>query len=360
MATLIQKDSKIYIAGHRGLVGSAVLKKLKEEGYKNLITKTHQELDLINQKAVQEFFKKEKPEVVIFCAAKVGGMLAQLKQRGNFLYENLMMQSNVIHSAYENGCKRLLFIASFCIYPEFAQLPIKENALFQGDLQYNNEPYGIAKIAGVKMCEFYSLQYGLDYLSIAPISVYGAEDRFDFLSSHVQAAIFRKIYLAKLLNEGKYNELLKDLRHYEHISDINAAKAYLKSYNIDENEVILLGTGKVSREFLHCDDLAQACVYFMENTSFKQCLENENGKMKNSQINIGTGELVSIAELAFLIKEIVDFKGKISFENKAQNDGTIKKLSDFNKAKRLGWSGAKIGLKEGLTQMYEAYVSKFL
>lgn len=356
----MKKDSKIYIAGHRGLVGSAILKKLKEQGYNNLIYKTHQELDLTNQKAVKEFFEKEKPEVVIFAAAKVGGMLAQLKQRGNFLYENLTMQSNVIHSAYENGCKRLIFIASFCIYPEFAQMPIKEQALFKGDLQYNNEPYGVAKIAGVKLCEFYSLQHELDYLSIAPVSVYGAEDRFDFLSSHVQAAIFRKIYLAKLLNEGRDEELLKDLKCYEKLGTINTAKAYLKTYNIDENRVILLGTGKASREFLHCDDLADACVYFMENISFKQCLENENGKLKNSQINVGTGELISIEELAFLIKKIVDYKGKILFENKAQNDGTIKKLSDFTKAKNLGWSGAKIGIKDGLKQMYEAYISKSL
>lgn len=356
----MRKDIKIYLAGHNGLVGSAILKKLQSSGFNNIVLKTHKELNLLNQDAVSKFFAKEKPEVVIFCAAKVGGMLAQLQQRGKFLYENLTMQSNVIHSAYEFGCKKLLFIASFCIYPEFAQMPIQEKSLFQGSLQYNNEPYGVAKIAGVKMCEFYSLQYGLDYLSIAPVSVYGAEDRFDFLSSHVQAAIFRKILLAKFLNEKQDEKLLKDLNRYESFKSIEEAKAYLKSLNISEDKMILLGTGRASREFLHCDDLAEACVYFMENTSFKDCVEYENGKAKNSQINIGTGELISIEELALLIKEIVGFKGEVSFENKAENDGTIKKLSDFSKALKLGWCGAKIDIKTGLKQMYEAYKSKFL
>nr|WP_297579946.1 GDP-L-fucose synthase [uncultured Helicobacter sp.] len=350
----MHKDSKIYIAGHRGLVGSAILKKLQNEGYKNLVLRTHQELDLTRQREVEEFFQKEKPEVVFFCAAKVGGMIAQLEQRGNFLYENLMMQNNVIHNAYISGCRNLLYIASLCIYPEQTQLPIKEEYLFKGDLQYNNEPYGIAKIAGMKLCEFYSLQYHLDYLSIAPVSVYGANDRFDFISSHVQAAIFRKIYLAKLLNEQKYELLLKDMK----LQDLNEAKSYLNKHNIDEKGVILLGTGNASREFLHCDDLAEAAVFFMKNTKFTDCLEQANGKPRNSHINIGTGELISIKELAFLIQEIINYKGEISFENKSENDGTIKKIADYSKARSLGWDGAKIPIKEGLKQMYQAYLKK--
>lgn len=347
----VRKDSKIYIAGHRGLIGGAILENLKQKGYQNFVLRTHKELDLTRQKEVEEFFRQEKPEYVFFGAAKVGGMIAQLEQRGEFLYENLMMQSNVIHNAYKNQCKKLLYIASLCIYPEKTPQPIKEESIFQGDLQYNNEPYGIAKIAGVKMCEFYSSQYNLDFLSVAPVSVYGGNDKFDLLNSHVQAAIFRKIYLAKLLNEGKVEMLLKDMQ----CKSLEEARAYLKTHNIDEKGVVLLGTGNASREFLHCEDLAEACVHFAQNTKFLDCIENPK-KPRNSQINVGTGELFSIKELAFLIKKILDYQGEISFENKSENDGTIKKIADCTKAKNLGWSGAKISLENGLKQMYQTYI----
>lgn len=349
----MQKNDKIYIAGHSGLVGSAILRLLQRQGFSNLLTKSHKELDLINQQEVENFFAKEKPKFVFFCAAKVGGFLVQLKEPGQFLYENLSIQNNVINAAHKYGTEKLIFIASFCVYPQHCPQPIKENYILQGDLQYNNEPYGVAKIAGIKLCEFYSLQYGVDFLSVAPVSVYGINDRFDFLSSHVQAAIFRKIYLAKLLNEGKIELLLNDLN----LSDLNEAKNYLKNYNINENSITLLGTGQACREFLHSDDLATACVHFMQNVKFKDCIEDIK-KPRNSQINIGSGELVSIKELAFLIGQIINYKGEILFENKSENDGTLKKVADYSKAKALGFDGAKISLKDGLTMMSEWYIKR--
>ncbi|MGJ0112858.1 GDP-L-fucose synthase family protein [Campylobacter molothri] len=348
----MDKNSKIYIAGHTGLIGSAIFKKLQNEGYENIICKTHSELDLLNQQAVREFFEKEKPEYVFFCAAKVGGMLAQLKQRAEFLYDNLTMQNNVIYNSYLQGVKKLLYLGSICVYPEKANLPIKEDDLFEGKLQYNNEPYAIAKIAGLKMCEFYSLQYGVDYISILPVSVYGSNDNFDINTAHVQAAIFRKIYLAKLLNEKKYENLKSDLG----VKTKEEALKDLTKINIDENSVKLLGTGNSKREFLHCDDLAEASVFIMNNISFKDTISNEQQKT-NSHINIGTGYDISIKELAFMIKDILDYKGNIYFENLKENDGTIRKVVDTTKMKSLGWS-YKIDLKDGLTKMYHDYLEK--
>ncbi|MBZ7932078.1 GDP-L-fucose synthase [Campylobacter sp. RM12910] len=346
------KNSKIYIAGHRGLIGSAIFEKLQKQGYKNIICKTHAELDLLNQQAVKEFFEKERPEYVFFCAAKVGGMLMQLKQRAEFLYDNLTMQNNVIYNSYLQGVKKLLYLGSICVYPEKANLPIKEDDLFEGKLQYNNEPYAIAKIAGLKMCEFYSLQYGVDYISILPVSVYGSNDNFDINTAHVQAAIFRKIYLAKLLNEKKYENLKNDLG----VKTKEEALKNLAKINIDENSVKLLGTGNSKREFLHCDDLAEASVFIMNNISFKDTISNEQQKT-NSHINIGTGYDISIKELAFMIKDILDYKGNICFENLKENDGTIRKVVDTTKMKSLGWS-YKIDLKDGLTKMYYDYLEK--
>ncbi|MDE5591672.1 MAG: GDP-L-fucose synthase [Helicobacter sp.] len=348
----MHKDSKIYIAGHKGLIGSSILKALKAKGYNNFVLKTHQELDLTRQKEVEEFFEQERPEYVFFCAAKVGGMIAQIQQKANFLYENLMMQNNVIHNAYKNQCKKLLYLSSLCIYPEHAPLPIKEEYMLQGSLQSNNEAYGIAKIAGIKLCEFYSLQYGVDYLSLAPASVYGTEDNYDLSTANVLAAIFRKILLAKLFHERQYDLLLKDTR----LEDMASVEEYLKGYNIDDRRVVLLGTGNSSREFLHTDDLADASIFFMENTSIADCVEMVNGRACNSHINLGSEELISIRDLAFLIKEVLGYKGEVEFENKSENDGTMKKIADCSKARSLGWNGIKIGIKEGLEQMYQTYL----
>ncbi|HEF9978975.1 TPA: GDP-L-fucose synthase [Campylobacter coli] len=349
----MNKQSKIYVAGHSGLIGSAILKKLQQDGFCNIVCKTHQELDLMDQEAVKCFFEKEKPEYVFFCAAKVGGMLAQLSQRAEFLYNNLVMQSNVIHYSYLNGVKKLIYLGSICIYPEEVQLPIKESSLLTGKLQYNNEPYAIAKIAGLKMCEFYSLQYGVDYISIMPVSIYGSNDNFDIQTAHVQAAIFRKIYLAKLLNEGCYRELIDDLG----VKTKETALDILKKINIDNKTVRLLGTGNSRREFLHCDDLAEASVYIMKNVSFNDVIEQERQHKGNSHVNIGTGVDISIKELAYMIKDILEYKGEVIFENKIENDGTIRKVVDINKIRTLGWY-SKIELRDGLTRMYQDYIKK--
>ncbi|EGY4818206.1 GDP-L-fucose synthase [Campylobacter coli] len=349
----MNKQSKIYVAGHSGLIGSAILKKLQQDGFCNIVCKTHQELDLMDQEAVKCFFEKEKPEYVFFCAAKVGGMLAQLSQRAEFLYNNITMQNNVIHYSYLNGVKKLIYLGSICIYPEEAQLPIKEDSLFDGKLQYNNEPYAIAKIAGLKMCEFYSLQYDVDYISIMPVSIYGSNDNFDLYTAHVQAAIFRKIYLAKLLNEGCYRELIDDLG----VKTKEVALDILKKINIDDKTVRLLGTGNSRREFLHSDDLAEASVYIMKSVSFGDVIEQEGQHRGNSHVNIGTGVDISIKELAYMIKDILEYKGEVIFENKIENDGTIRKIVDINKIRTLGWH-YKIELRDGLTRMYQDYIKK--
>ncbi|TLD88614.1 GDP-L-fucose synthase [Helicobacter sp. MIT 05-5294] len=347
------KNAKIYVAGHRGLVGSAIVRELQRQGYQNLILKTHAELDLTNQKAVAEFFAQEKPEYVFLAAAFVGGMLAQLKFRSNFLYENLMMQNNVIHQAYLNGVKKLIFLGSLCVYPEHTSLPIQEDSMLNGYLQPNNEPYGIAKIAGSKMCELYSKSYDLDFIPIMPCSVYGIEDNFDIETSHVQAAIFRKIYLATCLQNREDSTLISDLK----MQSKSEAIEYLKSLNITADEVQLLGDGTPQREFLYSDDLARSCVYLAQNIRFAQI---DNASAKNANINVGTGEMVSIKELAEVIARVVGFKGKISFQsdfNQAGNNGTAKKLASLEKIHALGWR-AEISLKDGIQMMYEWYVKQ--
>lgn len=349
----MKRDSKIYIAGHTGLIGSAVLKKLQNMGFNNLITKTHDELELLDQSLVRDFFEREKPEYVFFCAAKVGGMLAQLHERANFLYENLTMQNNVIHYAAKNNVQKLLYLGSICIYPEFAPQPIKEEYIFQGDLQYNNEPYAIAKISGIKLCEFYNIQYGVQFIPIVPVSVYGSNDNFDLATSHVQAAIFRKIFLAKLLYENRYDELLMDLS----LESINEAKAYLSKFGINNRHVTLLGTGNTSREFLHCDDLADASIYLMQYKNFTDIAQNINGKIKNSHINIGTGEEITIKNLALMLQDILNYKGQVLFESTGKNDGTLRKSIDLNKIHALGWQH-KITLKDGLNMMYNDYINR--
>jgi GDP-L-fucose synthase len=260
----MQKTSKIYIAGHRGLVGSAILENLKSKGYNNILTRTHSELDLTNQKEVANFFSKEKPEYVFLAAAKVGGIVANNVYRADFIYQNMMIQNNVIHHSYLNNVKKLLFLGSTCIYPKNAPQPMKEEYLLTDILEYTNEPYAIAKIAGIKMCESYNLQYGANFISVMPTNLYGPNDNFDLEKSHVLPALIRKIYLAKLLNESNFSAVLKDLK----MDSIQNAKAYLETFGVTKNRVEIWGSGKPRREFLWSEDMADACVFIMENRDF--------------------------------------------------------------------------------------------
>ena len=359
----IRKNSKIYIAGHRGLVGSAIVKDLKSKGYTNLIHRTHRELDLTNQSEVAEFFETEKPEYVILAAAKVGGIVANNTYRADFIYENLAIQNNVIHQSYVHKVEKLLFLGSTCIYPKNAPQPMSEDSLLTSELEYTNEPYAIAKIAGIKMCESYNLQYGTNFISVMPTNLYGPNDNFDLETSHVLPALIRKIHLAKLLNEKKYNEVVKDLQ----VANIEEAKEYLKSFGVDENSVEIWGSGKPRREFLYSEDMADACVYLLESRDFRDTYEikrSEGGscsietlksiEIRNTHINIGTGKDISIKELAELIKEIVGFKGNLTF-NTEKPDGTMVKLTDPSKLHSLGWKH-KVELQEGVKTMYEWYL----
>lgn len=346
----MNKNSKIYVAGHRGLVGSAIVKNLESKGYTNLVYRTHKELDLTNQKAVEEFFEKEKPEYVILAAAKVGGIIANNTYRADFIYENLAIQNNVIHQSYVHKVKKLLFLGSTCIYPKNAPQPMSEDCLLTSPLEYTNEPYAIAKIAGIKMCESYNLQYNTNFISVMPTNLYGPNDNFDLEKSHVLPALIRKIYLAKLLNEKKYDEVVKDLN----VSTIDEAKKYLSKFGVNEKNVEIWGTGMPRREFLYSEDMADACVFLLENRDFIDTYTPNTKEIKNTHINIGTGKDISIRELAELIKEIVGFKGTLNF-NTEKPDGTMIKLTDPNKLHSLGWKH-KVELKEGIETMFNWYL----
>jgi GDP-L-fucose synthase len=299
------KNSKIYVAGHRGMVGSAIVRLLEKEEYTNLIYRTSKELNLVDQSAVQAFFEAEQPEFVFLAAAKVGGIHANNVFRGAFFYENLMMEANVIHAAYQRGVKKLLFLGSSCIYPKMADQPIHEDSLLTGPLESTNEPYAIAKIAGVKLCETYRDQYGVDFISAMPTNLYGPNDNYDLNNSHVLPALLRKFHVAKKANDGS---------------------------------VQVWGSGRPLREFLHVDDLAKACLFLMDNYS------------EGRPINVGYGEDLSIGDLALLIKEVVGFEGKLEFDS-SKPDGTPKKLMDSSRINNLGWK-PKIGLREGVEVVY--------
>ncbi|MDD2340093.1 MAG: GDP-L-fucose synthase [Methanosarcina sp.] len=307
----MDKDSKIYVAGHRGLVGSALKKKLELKGYTNLIFRNHKELDLINQQAVNEFFEQEKPEYVFLAAAKVGGILANSTHPADFIYENLMIESNIIHAAYKYGVKKLLFLGSSCIYPKLAPQPLKEEYLLTGPLEETNEAYAIAKIAGIRLCKHYNQQYGTNFISVMPTNLYGPNDNFDLETSHVMPALIRKFHEAKVNNEP---------------------------------EVVVWGTGKPLREFMHVDDMADACVYLMENYDYSDIGEF---------VNIGVGEDVTIRELVAFIKEVVGFEGKIKYDT-SKPDGTPRKLMDVSRLNGLGWK-TRISLKDGIKETYEWY-----
>jgi GDP-L-fucose synthase len=347
---MINKNLKIYIAGHRGLVGSAIVKNLESKGYTNLVYKTHKELDLTSQIEVEKFFEEEKPEYVILAAAKVGGIVANNTYRADFIYENIAIQNNVIHQSYLSGVKKLLFLGSTCIYPKEAPQPMSENCLLTSPLEYTNEPYAIAKIAGIKMCESYNLQYNTNFISVMPTNLYGPNDNFDLEKSHVLPALIRKIYLAKLLNEGKTEEVLKDLN----MATLEEANNYLEKFGVNKNSVEIWGSGKPRREFLYSEDMADACVFLLENRDFKDTYSTDSKEIQNTHINIGTGADISIKELSQLIQEIVGFKGELVF-NTDKPDGTMVKLTDPSKLHSLGWKH-KIELEDGVRTMFEWYL----
>lgn len=359
----MKSNSKVYVAGHRGLVGSAILQILKQKRYTNIITRTHSELDLIDSKAVKEFFESTKPEYVFLAAAKVGGIVANNTYRADFIYENLMIQNNVIHQAYVHGVKKLLFLGSTCIYPKNCPQPMKEEYLLTGELEYTNEPYAIAKIAGIKMCESYNLQYGTNYISVMPTNLYGPNDNFDLEKSHVLPALIRKIHLGKALEEQDWPAINRDLNHLP-IQGVNGGANrdeilhILEKYGVkvtkNKVSVEIWGSGKPRREFLWSEDMADACVYIMENLDFNVTYSKNAEEIRNTHLNIGTGQDISIADLAIMIKDIVGFDGHFTY-NMTKPDGTQKKLTDVSKLTKMGWKH-KIDIFDGITSMYNWYL----
>lgn len=344
----MDKNSKIYIAGHRGLVGSAILRQLKKEGFQNLVLRTHSELDLVNQNAVDNFFEKEQPEYVFLAAAKVGGILANNTYPADFIYQNLMIEANVIHAAYKYNVKRLLFLGSSCIYPKFAQQPMKESELLQGPLEPTNEPYAIAKITGIKLCESYNRQHNTDFRSVMPTNLFGPGDNFDLQNSHVLPALIRKFHLAKLASDGDFKGIEKNEEVFGPVPEDIKKALYSPS-----PKVVLWGTGKARREFLYVDDLADACVYIMK---LEPDIYKEHTEPMLSHINIGTGTDISIAELAGIVAEVVGFDGQVVFDT-SKPDGTPRKLLDISKIIKLGWM-YKISLKEGIRRTYNWYLKE--
>lgn len=308
----IDKSMKVYIAGHRGMVGSAILRKMKQAGYENFVLRTSKELDLREQTAVREFFKQERPDCVVLAAAKVGGIMANMTSPASFMYDNLMIQNNVINSSFENGVKKLLFLGSSCIYPRLAPQPMKEEYLLDGKVEPTNEGYAIAKIAGMKMCEMYNRQYGTDYISVMPCNLYGKGDNYDLQSSHVVPALIRKFHEAKVNNM---------------------------------ETVEIWGTGQARREFLYVDDMAEASLFLMENYS------------GSSFFNVGSGYDITISELAETIKEVTGFEGKMIYDT-SKPDGMPQKVMDVSRLAKAGWS-AKTSLKDGLSETYEWYREEF-
>ncbi len=377
----MEKNSKIYVAGHTGMVGSAIVRKLKEEGYSNIIGRTLEELDLTNQQAVIDFFEAERPEYVFLAAAKVGGIMANNTYRAQFIYENLMIQNNIIHNSYVYGVKKLLFLGSSCIYPKNCPQPIKEEYLLTGELEQTNEPYAIAKIAGIKMCESYNRQYGCNFISVMPTNLYGPNDNYNLETSHVLPALIRKIHLAHCLETGDWDGIRKDLTkqpiegidgHALNEDILNILKKYGISFqgtdnskiNVTSHEVrvavTLWGTGQVYREFLHVDDMASACVEIMLNINMRNITnkiaqpENLNFKFEPF-LNIGTGMDQTIEDLAKIIVNTVGFQGDIRFDD-YHADGTYRKLLDISRLKSIGFKPG-YALEKGILMVYKDYVN---
>jgi len=368
----MEKQSKIYIAGHAGMVGSAIMRNLKAKGYTNLIGQTIDELDLTDQQAVAGFFRKERPEYVVLAAAKVGGILANDTYRAQFIYENLMIETNIIHQAYLTGVKKLLFLGSSCIYPRNAPQPLKEEYLLTSELEQTNEPYAIAKIAGIKLCESYYRQYGCNFISVMPTNLFGPNDNYDLEKSHVLPAIIRKMHLSRCLESGDWEGIRKDLdkRPVEGVSGQSAEPEILQvldKYRITRHAsrvtLTLWGTGQVYREFMHVDDMAAACVKILEEVDVSDLVTRSTpppsspqmGRGVTTFLNIGTGQDQTIAEIALLVKSIVGFAGNIEWDH-AKPDGTFRKLLDVSMMGKLGMAGV-LSLEEGIRQVYQAYIS---
>jgi len=358
----MEKEAKIFVAGHKGLVGSAIVRKLKEKGYTNIITKDRSEVDLRRQEEVENFFEKEKPDYVFLAAAKVGGILANNTYPAEFIYDNLAIALNVIHSAYKYRVKKLLNLGSSCIYPKYAPQPMKEEYLLTGSLEPTNEAYAIAKISAIKLVRYYNQQYGTNFISVMPTNLYGPNDNFNLETSHVLPALIRKFHLAKLLEQGDIEGIKKDFQKYPIGFGLD------KEVDFDDNDSIIKvlsnlgiislaskvsltiwGSGEVYREFLYVDDLADACVFLMKNIDAP-----DMAKLCNDYfVNVGTGEDIKIKDLAILIKDIVGFKGEI-MHDLTKPDGTPRKLLDVNKINQLGWK-AKTSLEEGIKSVYSYY-----
>lgn len=364
----MKPNSKIYLAGHNGLVGSAIMRNLNNKGFNNIVTRTYKELDLTDQKATADFFQKEKPEYVFLAAAKVGGIMANNTYRAQFIYENIQIQNNVIHQSYLNKVKKLLFLGSSCIYPKNCPQPMKEEYLLTGELEYTNEPYAIAKIAGMKMCESYNIQYGTNFIAVMPTNLYGPGDNYDLEKSHVLPALIRKMHLGKCLENNDWEAIRKDFNKnpvegIDGQASKNDILNILKKYGIkliseistnqrNQYAITLWGTGQPRREFLHVDDMADACVYVMNKVDFAD-LTIGMKDVKNTHINIGCGEDLEILELANMIKGVVGFTGKIIWD-KSKPDGTYQKLLDVSKLTKLGWKKRK-PLKHGISFTYSKY-----
>jgi GDP-L-fucose synthase len=357
----MEKDKKIYIAGHNGMVGSAILRNLTAKGYLNIVVRSFDELNLSVQADVEAFFKSEKPHYVILAAAKVGGIVANNTYRAEFIYENLMIQNNVIHMAYKYGVEKLLFLGSSCIYPKLAPQPMKEEYLLTGLLEYTNEPYAIAKIAGIKMCESYFRQYGSNFISVMPTNLYGPNDNYDLEKSHVLPALIRKMHLGKCLENNDWESIRKDLNKnpVQKITGKNSNSEILEvleKFGIqsakDPNQPVIVhlwGTGKVYREFLHVNDMADACVYILNNLDANHLYN----KLKQTHVNIGTGEDITIKDIAETVKAITGFKGSLNWDA-TKPDGTPKKQLDVSLLHSLKWRH-KHELKEGVNTVYNAY-----
>ena len=396
---MLDINSKIYIAGHRGLVGSAIWENLIRRGYTNLVGRTHSELDLTDQIAVRKFFDEERPDAVVIAAAFVGGIMANNLYRADFIMMNMKIQCNIISEAYSHGVKKLLFLGSTCIYPKNAPQPMKEDCLLTGELEYTNEEYAIAKIAGLKMCESYNLQYGTNYIAVMPTNLYGPNDNFHLENSHVMPAMMRKIYLSKLLHQGEWETIKKDLdlrpvganikeegQSVRYVingeSPENTIRKVLSFYGIEDNRVTLWGTGRPLREFLWSEDMADASVHILLNVDFSDIIGIEKyssvhygnkadgavdrnhstgrggaipslGEIRNCHINIGTGKELTIRELSELVVKVTDFRGEVLFDS-SKPDGTMRKLIDVEKLHSLGWRH-KVEIEEGVGRLFEWY-----
>ena len=399
----LEKNAKIFVAGHNGLVGSAIWNNLKARGYNNLIGRSHKELDLTNQAEVTKFFDEQRPDAVVLAAAFVGGIMANSLYRADFIMQNMKMQCNVIENAYKHGVKKLLFLGSTCIYPKNAPQPMREDCLLTSPLEYTNEEYAIAKIAGLKMCESYNLQYGTNYIAVMPTNLYGPNDNFHLENSHVMPAMMRKIFLAKQIADGSWTAIRRDLTIrpvganmklsdnaptsrvvIDGTSDENTIFSVLKWYGIENNKVVLWGTGSPLREFLWSEDMADASVHVLLNVDFKDiigiekyssvfygaktdgCVDRNNsegrggaipslGEIRNCHINVGTGKELTIRELSQLIVNTVGFQGTVIFDS-SKPDGTMRKLIDVTKLHNLGWHH-KIDIEEGVQRLFDWYQS---